>query len=177
MDQRMLAPPLDRGFQWLNTEKPLEFRRELEGHVVLLDFWTYCCINCLQTLPDLKQLEQAYPNELVVIGVHAPKFFGERDTENIRAAVVRHRVEHPVVNDANAVIAKRYGVQGWPSLRVIDPEGYLIAVHSGEATFKMLDRFMKRVLPKYQRKQLMQRYVEFRNVIRNALSRSPAGLS
>ena len=122
---------------------------------MILDFWTYCCINCLQTLPDLKKLEHAYPNELVVIGVHAPKFFGERDTENIREAVMRHEVEHPVVNDANVVIAKKYGVEGWPSLRVIDPEGYLIASHYGEATFEMLDAFMKRTLRKYRRKGLL----------------------
>ena len=117
----------------------------------ILDFWTYCCINCLQTLPDLKQLEQAYPKELVVIGVHSPKFFGERDTENIRAAVIRHGVDHPVVNDANLAIARKYGVKGWPSLRLIDPQGYLIAEHGGEATFEMMDRYMRKIIPRYRR--------------------------
>jgi thiol-disulfide isomerase/thioredoxin len=151
---RRRAPSLTGGLEWINSEHPVKLA-ELRGKSVILDFWTYCCINCLQTLPDLEQLEQAYPNELVVIGVHAPKFFGERDTENIREAVRRHRVEHPVVNDANAVIAKRYGVRGWPTLQVIDPEGYLIASHYGEATFEMLNTFMMRTLPKYRRKGLL----------------------
>ena len=148
--RRRPAPSLDGGGQWINTSGPIRLE-ELRGKFVILDFWTYCCINCLQTLPDLKQLEQAYPKELVVIGVHSPKFFGERDTENIRAAVIRHAVDHPVVNDANLTIARKYGVKGWPSLRVIDPQGHLIAEHGGEATFQMMDRYMRRVLPRYRR--------------------------
>ena len=148
--RRELAPPISGGLDWINSKQPLEME-DLRGKFVILDFWTYCCINCIQTLPELKKLEKAYPNELVVIGVHAPKFFGERDTENIREAVVRYEVEHPVVNDANTVIAKRYGVKGWPTLYVIDPQGYLVATHYGEATFNMLDSFMKRAIPRYRR--------------------------
>jgi thiol-disulfide isomerase/thioredoxin/sugar lactone lactonase YvrE len=147
---RTPAPPLDGGLEWLNTSSPITLP-QLRGKIVLLDFWTYCCINCLQTLPDLKRLEEAYPNELVVIGVHAPKFFGERDSTNIREAIVRHGITHPVVNDANAVIASRYKIAGWPSLRFIDPSGHLIAAHDGEATFEALDDFMKRAAAKYQR--------------------------
>ena len=81
--RRELAPPISGGLDWINSKQPLEME-DLRGKFVILDFWTYCCINCIQTLPELKKLEKAYPNELVVIGVHAPKFFGERDTENIR---------------------------------------------------------------------------------------------
>lgn len=148
--RRELAPPISGGLEWINSKQPLEIT-DLRGKFVILDFWTYCCINCIQTLPELKKLEKAYPNELVVIGVHAPKFFGERDTENIREAVVRYEVEHPVVNDADTVIAKRYGVKGWPTLYVIDPQGYLVATHYGEATFNMLDSFMKKAIPRYRR--------------------------
>ena len=138
------------GVEWLNTANPISLK-DLRGKIVLLDFWTYCCINCLQTLPDLQQLEQAYPKELVVIGIHAPKFFGERDTTNIREAILRHGIRHPVLNDANAVVAKRYGVPGWPALRVIDPAGMLIAQHDGEATFDMLNQFMRRTVARYRR--------------------------
>jgi len=148
--RRTPAPSLDGGGPWINTAGPLRLQ-QLRGKFVILDFWTYCCINCLQTLPDLKQLEQAYPNELVVIGVHSPKFFGERDTENIRAAVIRHGVDHPVINDANLVIARKYGVKGWPSLRVIDPQGFVIAEHGGEATFEMMNGYMRRMVPRYRR--------------------------
>jgi thiol-disulfide isomerase/thioredoxin/sugar lactone lactonase YvrE len=148
--RRVPAHSLDGGGDWINAAGPIGLP-QLRGKFVILDFWTYCCINCLQTLPELKRLEQAYPRELVVIGVHSPKFFNERDTDNIREAVVRYSVDHPVVNDANLVIAKKYGVVGWPSLRVIDPQGYLIASHYGEATFEMLDRFLRRAMARYRR--------------------------
>ena len=75
---------------------------------MLLDFWTYCCINCMHILPELKKLEHAYPNEIVVIGVHSAKFAGEQDSKNIREAVLRYEIEHPVVNDAEHVIWDKY---------------------------------------------------------------------
>lgn len=142
------------GVEWINTQTPIRLE-QLRGKFVLLDFWTYCCINCLQTLPDLKKIEQAYPNQLVVIGVHAPKFLGERDSENVREAVLRHNISHPVVNDANAIIARSFQVSGWPSLRLLDPQGNLIASHYGEITFESLNAFMKRVVPKYRQKRLL----------------------
>ncbi|MDA1179440.1 MAG: thioredoxin-like domain-containing protein, partial [Planctomycetota bacterium] len=148
------ADALIGGVEWINTKSPIQLE-QLRGKFVLLDFWTYCCINCLQTLPDLKKIEQAYPNQLVVIGVHAPKFFGERDSENVREAVLRHDISHPVVNDANAIIARSFQVSGWPSLRLIDPQGNLIASHYGEITFESLNAFMKRVVPKYRKNRLL----------------------
>ena len=147
---RVRAPSLDGGTDWINSAGPIALR-QLRGKFVVLDFWTYCCINCLHILPELKRLEEAYPNELVVIGVHAPKFANERDTENIREAVIHYHIDHPVVNDANAVIAKKYNVPGWPSLRIIDPQGYVIGTHYGEATFEMLDRFLRRRVARYRR--------------------------
>src|SRR6185295_16258157 len=93
---RIRAPELtgDRG--WLNTDKPLSLAA-LKGKVVLLDFWTYGCINCMHIIPDLKKLEKKYPNELVVIGVHSAKFENEKDTENIRRIILRYEIEHPIV--------------------------------------------------------------------------------
>lgn len=156
-DQRIVphppkpAPDIHGGVEWINTKRPIQLA-DLRGKFVILDFWTYCCINCLQTLPDLKQLERAYPDELVVIGVHAPKFFGERDTANIREAVRRHEIEHPVVNDAQLAIAKRYGVQGWPTLAFIDPEGNQVAMTFGEATFESLNAFLRRQVARHRRR-------------------------
>src|SRR5262245_14560079 len=92
------APDFATGLEWLNTEKPVSLR-ELRGKVVLLDFWTYCCINCMHIIPDLKKLEAKYANQLVVIGVHSAKFTNEKGTENIRQAILRYELEHPVVND------------------------------------------------------------------------------
>src|SRR5437867_7861111 len=79
------APDLDGGIAWLNTGGPLALK-DLKGKVVLLDFWTLCCINCMHCLPDLHKLEKKYANELVVIGVHSPKFESEKETKSIRKA-------------------------------------------------------------------------------------------
>ncbi|MFH4316790.1 thioredoxin-like domain-containing protein, partial [Acinetobacter baumannii] len=83
---------------WLNTDRPLSLAA-LRGKIVLLDFWTYGCINCIHIIPDLKRLEAKYADQLVVIGVHSAKFDNERDTENIRRIILRYGIEHPVVND------------------------------------------------------------------------------
>src|SRR5262245_35474684 len=98
---------------WINS-KPLTLA-QLRGKVVLLDFWTYCCINCHHVLPDLARLEQKYKNELVVIGVHTAKFEAERDTENIRRKVREYGIEHHGVNDANQTIGGGFGESGWPT--------------------------------------------------------------
>jgi thiol-disulfide isomerase/thioredoxin len=148
------APPLDGGVAWINTAGPIDLK-QLRGKFVLLDFWTYCCINCMHILPELKKLEHAYPNELVVIGVHSAKFSAEEDSKNIEDAVLRYEIEHPVVNDAEHKIWDAYGVQSWPTLMVIDPEGNLVAVNSGEVEFDSLDKFFKRVLPYYRKKGLL----------------------
>jgi thiol-disulfide isomerase/thioredoxin len=135
---RFDAPSLDGGGDWLNTSKPIALE-DLKGKIVLLDFWTYCCINCIHVLPDLKFLEEKYPNELVVIGVHAAKFDNEKVTANIREAVLRYEIAHPVVNDANMTIARKYFFQSWPTLVVIDPEGKYVGRVSGEGNRELLD--------------------------------------
>ncbi len=116
------APELDGGVAWLNTAGPLRLK-DLRGKIVLLDFWTLCCINCMHVLPDLAKLEKKYPNELVVIGVHTAKFDNEKNTESIRKAILRYEVSHPVVNDADMRIWRTYGSNSWPTLCLIDPEG------------------------------------------------------
>ena len=133
------APELtgDRG--WLNTDKPLSLAG-LKGKVVLLDFWTYGCINCIHIIPDLKKLEKKYPNELVVIGVHSAKFENEKDTENIRRIILRYEIEHPIVNDADFKIWKAYAVNAWPTRYLIDPAGYVIGKLSGEGGYEALDK-------------------------------------
>jgi sugar lactone lactonase YvrE/thiol-disulfide isomerase/thioredoxin len=136
---RVRAPELTGGRGWLNTDKPLTIAG-LRGKVVLLDFWTYGCINCIHIIPDLKKLEAKYPNELVVIGVHSAKFTNEKETDNIRRIVLRYEIEHPVVNDADFAIWQAYAVRAWPTRYLIDPAGYVIGRVEGEGNYEALDK-------------------------------------
>lgn len=144
----LTAPELKGGLGWLNTDKPITLK-ELRGKIVLLDFWTFCCINCMHVIPDLHKLEAKYPNELVVIGVHSAKFDNEKDSQNIRKAVLRYDIEHPVVNDANFEIWKAYGVHAWPTLVLINPDGRIEATASGEGNFEVLDQAIAGLVQKY----------------------------
>lgn len=139
------APDIPSDLEWLNTEHPLSLR-SLRGKVVLLDFWTYCCINCMHILPDLKKLEEKYANELVVIGVHSAKFATEGDTESIRQAVLRYDIAHPVVNDNGFRLWRQYGVRAWPTLMLIDPAGKVIGQLSGEGIYEPLDSVIAEVI-------------------------------
>ena len=152
--ERLPAPDFPNDAEWLNTNGPLRLR-DLRGKFVLLDFWTYCCINCMHILPELKKLEHAYPNELVVIGVHAAKFETEKNAKNIEEAILRYEIEHPVVNDPNHRIWNSFGARSWPTIAVIDPEGAFIGRSGGEFVFEQLDGFFKRALPYYKKHGLL----------------------
>ncbi len=128
----------DGGHGWLNVSGPIELK-DLRGKIVIIDFWTYCCINCMHILPDLKYLEHKYPRELVVIGVHSAKFANEKESENIRRAIVRYEIEHPVLNDSDLTVWSRGGVNVWPTLALIDPEGKLVKAVTGEGHRAALD--------------------------------------
>ncbi len=129
------APAFPAGLQWLNTDHPLTLE-ELHGKVVLLDFWTYACINCIHVIPDLQKLGEKYPDTLVVIGVHSGKFSAERLTDNIRAAILRYGVTHPVVNDADYAIWDEYDVHAWPTQVLIDPDGDMVYKRAGERSLQ-----------------------------------------
>lgn len=147
------APPLGGG-EWVNVEKPLSLA-DLRGRFVLLDFWTYCCINCMHVLPELKKLEHAFPIELVVIGIHSAKFAGEQVTDNIREAARRYEIEHPIVNDAQMAIWQRYGARSWPTLVLIDPAGEVVWAASGERDFDEMKAVIDRGLPYYRETGLL----------------------
>ena len=144
------GPSLRGGIGWINSG-PITLE-ELRGKIVLLDFWTFCCINCHHVLPDLAKLEEKYKNELVVIGVHTAKFEAERDTENIRRKVREYRIKHPVVNDGNQVIWRRFGVTSWPTLALIDANGKLLGGISGEGHFAELDQVIGRLVERHKAK-------------------------
>ncbi len=133
------APDFPSGMEWLNTDKPLSLR-DLRGKIVLLDFWTYCCINCMHIIPDLKKLEAKYGNQLVVIGVHSAKFTNEKGTDNIRQAILRYEIEHPVVNDRDFEVWQAYTARAWPTLVLINPKGKVVGAHSGEGIYEIFDK-------------------------------------
>src|SRR3954447_21828680 len=128
--RRFPVPEFSKQITWLNT-KPLT-KTDLKGKFVLLDFWTYCCINCMHILPELKKLEREFPNNLVVIGVHSAKFDTERGTDNIRDAILRYEIEHPVINDADHSLWNAWGVSSWPTIILLDPEGMGVWGRPGE---------------------------------------------
>jgi thiol-disulfide isomerase/thioredoxin len=127
------------GRGWLNTGGKRLDLESLRGKVVVLDFWTFCCINCLHVLDELRPLEAKYGDALVIIGVHSPKFEHERDPQALAAAVERYGVEHPVLDDPDLKTWDAYAARAWPTLAVIDPEGYVVSTMAGEGHLQALD--------------------------------------
>jgi len=128
---RLRAPELT-GRGWLNTGGRALSLADLRGRIVVLDFWTFCCVNCLHVLEELRPLEEKYADSLVLIGVHSPKFEHEADAAALAAAVERYAVHHPVLDDPELATWQAYTARAWPTLVVIDPEGYIVASMSGE---------------------------------------------
>jgi thiol-disulfide isomerase/thioredoxin len=128
---RVRAPELV-GRGWLNTGGRDVHLKDLRGKIVLLDFWTFCCINCLHVLDELRPLEEEFADVLVTVGVHSPKFAHEADPEALKAAVERYEVHHAVLDDPELASWQLYAVKAWPTLVLIDPEGYIVHVAAGE---------------------------------------------
>ncbi|MET7908070.1 thioredoxin-like domain-containing protein [Streptomyces avermitilis] len=129
---RVRAPELIGKGGWLNTGDQQYTLADLRGRIVILDFWTFCCINCLHVLDELRELEEKHRDTVVIIGVHSPKFVHEAEHQAVVDAVERYGVEHPVLDDPELATWKQYAVRAWPTLVVIDPEGYVVAQHAGE---------------------------------------------
>ena len=135
---RVRAPELN-GRGWLNTGGKSYSIADFRGHILILDFWTFCCVNCLHVLDEVRGLEEKYAQALVVVGVHSPKFVHEADPVALAAAVERYEVAHPVLDDPLLQTWSQYAVRAWPTLVVVDPEGYVVAQHSGEGHAHALD--------------------------------------
>ncbi|MEU4214220.1 NHL domain-containing thioredoxin family protein [Actinoplanes sp. NPDC026623] len=156
MITRVRAPEL-RGRGWLNTGGRSLNLADLRGKIVLLDFWTFCCVNCLHVLDELRPLEEKYGDALVVIGVHSPKFEHERDPEALAAAVERYGVHHPVLDDADLAMWQQYAAKAWPTLSVIDPEGYVVASMAGEGHAEGLTRLLDELIATHEAKGTLHR--------------------
>jgi thiol-disulfide isomerase/thioredoxin len=155
-DVRVRAPELV-GRRWLNTGGHDLSLAELRGRVVLLDFWTFCCVNCLHVLDDLRPVEERFSEELVVIGVHSPKFEHEGDPAAVEAAVERYAVGHPVLDDPKLVTWQAYTARAWPTLVVVDPEGYIMASMSGEGHAPGIARLVEELVTEHGAKGTLRR--------------------
>ncbi len=148
---RVRAPELTGRGGWLNTAEPLSLGK-LRGKIVILDFWTFCCANCLHVLDELRPLEEKYRDVLVVVGVHSPKFAHEGDHRAVANAVERYEVHHPVLDDPDLDLWRQYAVRAWPTLVVVDPEGYVVAQAAGEGQVSALDRIVADLVATHEAK-------------------------
>jgi thiol-disulfide isomerase/thioredoxin len=145
------------GRGWLNTGGQDVALADLRGKIVLLDFWTFCCINCLHVLDELRELEERYRDVLVIVGVHSPKFVHEADPVALAAAVERYEVHHPVLDDPELVTWSAYTARAWPTLVVIDPEGYVVAQMAGEGHQSNVERLVEDLVAEHDAKGTLHR--------------------
>ncbi|MFT7817227.1 NHL repeat-containing protein 2-like [Arapaima gigas] len=174
-EEQLAVPDFGEGLEWLNTAGPLSLHRELSGSLVLLDFFTYCCINCMHVLPDLHELERLYPVEdgLVVVGVHSAKFPNERVLASIRSAVLRYNITHPVVNDSDACLWQELEVSCWPTLVLLGPHGNLLFSLVGEGHRERLFLFVQAALQHYSQIGQLKPGVIKMQLYRDSLPPSP----
>ncbi|WP_329336947.1 redoxin domain-containing protein [Streptomyces sp. NBC_00663] len=154
---RVRAPELVGKGGWLNTGEKQYSLADLRGRIVILDFWTFCCINCLHVLDELRALEHKHRDTVVVIGVHSPKFVHEAEHAAVVDAVERYGVEHPVLDDPELATWKQYAVRAWPTLVVIDPEGYVVAQHAGEGHVHAIERLVTELEAEHEAKGTLRR--------------------
>jgi thiol-disulfide isomerase/thioredoxin len=154
---RVRAPELTGKGGWLNTGGKQYSLADLRGRIVVLDFWTFCCVNCLHVVDELRELEEKHRDTVVVIGVHSPKFVHEADHRAVVDAVERYGVEHPVLDDPELATWKQYAVRAWPTLVVVDPEGYVVAQHAGEGHVHAIERLVTELEAEHAAKGTLRR--------------------
>ncbi|MGA5560212.1 NHL domain-containing thioredoxin family protein [Streptomyces platensis] len=154
---RVRAPELTGKGGWLNTGNKELTLSDLRGRIVVLDFWTFCCVNCLHVLDELRELEERHRDTVVIIGVHSPKFVHEAEHQAVVDAVERYGVEHPVLDDPELTTWKQYAVRAWPTLVVIDPEGYVVAQHAGEGHAHAIEKLVEELEAEHEAKGTLHR--------------------
>lgn len=154
---RVRAPELIGKGGWLNTGDQQYTLADLRGRIVILDFWTFCCVNCLHVLDELRELEEKHRDTVVIIGVHSPKFVHEAEHQAVVDAVERYEVHHPVLDDPELATWKQYAVRAWPTLVVIDPEGYVVAQHAGEGHAHAIEKLVQELEAEHGAKGTLRR--------------------
>ena len=144
-DQPYNAPEIVGIESWINS-KPLKISA-LKGQVVLVDFWTYSCINCIRTLPHIKDWYEKYHDKgLVIIGVHAPEFEFEKSLSNVKKAVEKFEIKYPVALDSNLKTWNNYSNHYWPAHYLINKEGKVVEVHFGEGNYENTENKIRELL-------------------------------
>ncbi|KAM3834354.1 NHL repeat-containing protein 2 isoform 1-T1 [Vipera latastei] len=174
-ERDLKVPEFGADLQWLNTEGSLSLHKHLCGKVVVLDFFTYCCINCIHILPDLHDLEEKYSDKdgVLIIGVHSAKFPNEKVLDNIKSAVLRYNITHPVVNDVNATLWHELEVSCWPTLVIVGPRGNILFSLVGEGHKDKLFLFTTIALKYYKEQGQINSNRIRTQLYRDSLSSSP----
>ncbi|MFP8886561.1 NHL domain-containing thioredoxin family protein [Streptomyces mangrovi] len=154
---RVRAPELVGKGGWLNTGGKELTLADLRGRITVLDFWTFCCVNCLHVIDELRELEERHGDTVVVVGVHSPKFVHEAEHRAVVDAVERYGVHHPVLDDPELATWKQYAVRAWPTLVVIDPEGYVVAQHAGEGHVHAIERLVTELEAEHEARGTLRR--------------------
>lgn len=154
------APALTEG-KWLNSEPTT--LENLRGRVVLVDFWTFGCYNCRNTLPTLKKFDAAYRDKgLTIVGVHTPESDYEKKFDKIEAAVKSNGIKYPVVTDTNGDTWRAYNIEAWPTVVILDKQGRIRYTHIGEGTYEMQEKVIKTLLAEKETKTADLKTVEYK---------------
>ena len=145
------------GETWFNIGDQDLSLKDLRGKIVILDFWAFCCVNCLHVLDELRPLEAKFSDVLVTVGVHSPKFDYEAETEAVAAAIERYDIAHPVLNDPELITWQAYTARAWPTLVVVDPEGYIVAHLTGEGHVSGLYSLVEHLIEEHDAKGTLHR--------------------
>ncbi len=144
-DAKTAAPEFTGLGNWFNSP-PLTLS-SLRGKVVLVNFWTYGCVNCVNTLPHVTQLYAKYKDRgLVIVGIHTPEFSFEHSASNVQAALKRHGITYPVAQDNKSATWNAWSNQYWPAQYIVDRSGKIIYSHAGEGAYDEIDRTIDRLL-------------------------------
>ncbi len=158
--------------KWLNVSRPLE-KSDLKDRVILLDFWTYACVSCIENIPEIKKLEKEFGNKLAVIGVHSGKFENEKDLSSIKKAILRYDITHPVLQDAEMKVWHSFKVKAWPTLILINPHGNIVKTYSAEDDFETIHRDVKKQVAKFKyeiKREALPITLEKYDLVSNVLS-------
>lgn len=153
--QSDIVKEFPKSLKWFNTSEPLKMHKHFKNKIVVIDFWTYCCINCLHVIPEMTYLEEKfeeYPG-IAFMGCHSAKFENEKDSAVVRKAVLKYDVMHPVINDEEMEVWSNLDISCWPSIMVISPKGYPLIVRTGEGNKDFLESFLE-VAHDYYRDEL-----------------------